>query len=244
LTVDGVRIAMWSGPRNISTALMRSWGSRPDTVVCDEPLYAHYLTQIDASRHPGRQQTLASHETDWRKVVRVLVGPIPKGKPIFYQKHMAHHLLPTIETDWIGHLTNCLLIREPRAMLASLLEKIDQPTVADTGLRQQADLHQRLAARGETPIVIDAADVLNDPEGMLRKLCQGLQVEFYAEMLSWAPGPRDTDGAWAPFWYAKVYQTTGFARQESPSREIPQWLQPTLAECESIYDMLFARRLR
>jgi hypothetical protein len=242
--VSGIRIAMWSGPRNISTALMRSWGSRPDTFVYDEPLYAHYLTHIDASRHPGHQETLAAHEADWRKVARYLVGPIPEGKSVFYQKHMAHHLLPNIETGWIDQLTNCFLIRRPRDMLASLWEKIDEPIVADTGLGQQSALYERMVARGESPIVIDADDVLDNPESMLRKLCHGLGVDFFPEMLSWAPGPQSADGAWGPFWYESVYNTTGFCRQESPPREIPNRLQPMLAECESIYNSLYASRLR
>jgi hypothetical protein len=222
---------------------MRSFGSRPDAFVCDEPLYAHYLTQIDATRHPGYRDTLASHDTNWQQVVRYLLGPIPEDKSIFYQKHMAHHLLPHIEMQWIDQLTNCLLIRRPRNVLASLMKMIERPTVEDTGLPQQAKLYERLVQNGKTPIVIDADDVLSDPETMLRKLCQSLQVDFMPEMLSWEPGPRSTDGSWGPFWYGKVYQTTGFTRQPSVRQEVPDWLGPTLTACESIYDTLFTRRL-
>src|SRR5688572_18712403 len=130
-----LRIAMWSGPRNISTAMMRSWGNRPDTIVCDEPLYAHYLQQTQLP-HPGSTEVIEHHESDWRKVVQWLTGPLPPGKSIFYQKHMSHHLLPNIELDWIAQLSNCFLIRDPKEMLASLVEFIPQPTLADTGLPQ------------------------------------------------------------------------------------------------------------
>jgi hypothetical protein len=234
---------MWSGPRNISTALMRAWGSRPDTYVCDEPLYAHYLTQIDASRHPGYRETLAAHETDWRKVIETLVGPVPGGKAIFYQKHMAHHVLPEIDVAWIDQLRNSFLIRHPRNMLASLARFIPEPTVNDTGLPQQAALYDQLVRNGAAPPIIDAADVLDCPERMLKLLCDALNVPYYAEMLSWSPGPRPTDGAWGPFWYGEVYKTTGFTALTSTHRALPDRLTATFAECERIYSQLYANRL-
>ena len=129
-------IAMWSGPRNISTAMLRSWGNRQDTFVCDEPLYAHYLEQTGLD-HPGAREVIEHHETDWRKVVRWLTGPVPEGRRLFYQKHMAHHLLPDIGREWLTDLTHCFLIREPREMLTSLIRKTTQPTLEDTRLPQQ-----------------------------------------------------------------------------------------------------------
>src|SRR5436190_9738229 len=155
-----VRIAMWSGPRNISTAMMRSWGNRPDTFVCDEPLYAHYL-QKTGYDHPGADEVIASHEPDWKKVVEWLTGPVPGGKPVFYQKHMAHHLLPEIERDWLASLTHAFLIRDPREMLLSLVKVMPHPAALDTGLPQQLELFRSVrAATGHTPPVIDARDVL------------------------------------------------------------------------------------
>src|SRR5256714_224645 len=139
MPANEVRIAMWSGPRNISTALMRSWGNRPDTVVCDEPLYAHYLLRTHAP-HPGAAEVIACHESDWQKVVACLTGPIPDGKAIFYQKHMCHHLLPDIDRSWLDQVTNCFLIREPREMLNSLAKHLPNPTLEDTGLPQQVEL--------------------------------------------------------------------------------------------------------
>ncbi|HEY6564461.1 MAG TPA: hypothetical protein VIY86_08195, partial [Pirellulaceae bacterium] len=166
-----VRIAMWSGPRNISTALLRSWGHRGDTVVCDEPLYAHYL-EVTGKDHPGRAETLAHHDRDWRSVTTWLTGPVPDGRSIFYQKHMAHHLLPSIDRGWIGILRNAFLIRHPQEMLTSLMRHIPEPEPEDTGLPQQVQLVEQLRAQtGAAPIIIDARDVLERPEPMLRTLC-------------------------------------------------------------------------
>lgn len=240
-----LRLAMWSGPRNISTAMMRSWGSRADTIVCDEPLYAHYLTQVDRTRHPGHRETLAAHEQDWRRVVAWLTGPLPPGTRVFYQKHMAHHLLPLIELDWVDGLTNCFLIRQPREMLASLLEFLPEPTLADTGLPQQVALFRRLSGdrSRRPPPVIDGRDVLADPRHMLGLLCEAVGVPFDEAMLHWAPGPRATDGAWAPFWYAKVLDTTTFGPNRPPMTALPPQLEPLARECEVLYAELAEHRL-
>ena len=236
-------VAMWSGPRNISTAMMRSWGARPDAIVCDEPLYAHYLQATGNSHHPGFAETLAAHETDWRKVVAWLTGPLPAGKSVFYQKQMAHHLLPGVGREWIAGLANVLLIREPREMLTSLLEFLPDPRPEDTGLPQQLELLQQLRNVGAEPPIIDARDVLADPRGMLSALCERLGLPFYDEMLRWEPGPRETDGAWAPYWYDKVYQTTTFGTYRPKDEPIPVRLVPVLRECETLYDELRAKRM-
>src|SRR3954447_3613844 len=205
-----VRIAMWSGPRNISTAMMRAWGNRSDTFVCDEPLYAHYLRETGIL-HPGADEVIRCHEPDWRKVVAWLTGPVPEGKAIFYQKQMAHHLLPSIERGWLADLTNVFLIREPREMLTSLIRVTPDPTLEDTGLPQQVALFEEERRRtGAVPLVLDARDVLEDPRGMLERLCRGLGVPFAEAMLSWPPGRRETDGIWAKHWYSAVEQTTSF----------------------------------
>ena len=202
------RIAMWSGPRNISTAMMRAWGNRGDTFVCDEPFYANYL-RVTGKDHPGRAETLRAHESDWRRVVDQLLGPIPSPFTIFYQKQMAHHLLPGIDRAWIDCMKNCFLIREPREMLASLLKHVPDAVIDDTGLPQQCELFDRLAqAQGRAPPVIVARDVLENPQGILRQLCLALDVDFDPRMLHWPAGLRETDGAWAPFWYPEVARTT------------------------------------
>ena len=218
------RIAMWSGPRNISTAMMRSWGNRADTVVWDEPLYSHYLltTQI---RHPGAEEVVQHHESDWRKVVQMLTQPLPDGKTIQYEKQMAHHLLPDIDLGWLDARTNCLLIRDPARVLVSLSEFLPLPTVEETGLPQQLRIYQYILDRtGDPPPIVDSADILDSPGRMLNGLCERLGVDFDAEMLRWPPGPRETDGIWAKHWYAKVYDTTEFQASHPRTTSVPQHL--------------------
>ncbi len=238
------RIAMWSGPRNISTALLRSWESRPDTFVCDEPLYAHYL-QHTGLPHPDRDEVIATHETDWSKVVEWLTGEVPQGKQIFYQKHMAHHLLPHIEREWLDQLTHAFLVRDPEDMLTSLIQFTPHPTLSDTGLPQQWELFDRVAQRtGETPPVIDAQDVLEDPPQVLRKLCNALEVPFLDSMLEWEPGPRRTDGVWGKHWYASLYDSTGFRPFRVKDDKVPGRLEELLDEARTIYIRLRRYSLR
>ncbi len=234
---------MWSGPRNISTALMRSWGNRPDTFVCDEPLYAHFL-QVTGKPHPGRDEVIARHDTDWRRVVAWLTGPVPLGRAIFYQKHMAHHLLPQIERGWLDGLTHAFLIREPGEMLTSLLKNVPHPSLEDTGLPQQVELFDRVRrTTGRVPPVVDARDVLLDPRRVLARLCEALRVPFDAAMLSWPAGRRDTDGVWAPHWYAAVESSTSFQPYRAKSERVPASLEPLLAECRPLYEALYRHRL-
>jgi hypothetical protein len=224
--------------------MMRSWGSRADTVVCDEPLYAHYLLVTGDRRHPGYDETISRHETEAPAVIRGLAGSLPAGKTVFYQKHMAHHLLPGMELDWIDSLTSAFLVREPREMLTSLAEFLPEPRLEDTGLPQQTALFERIVSRtNKTPPVLDAADVLHDPRGRLSSLCEAVGVRFDDAMLHWAPGPRDTDGAWAPFWYEKVYQTTTFAPYRPKEADLPARLEPLHDQCERLYRKLYDHRL-
>jgi hypothetical protein len=238
-----VRVAMWSGPRNISTALMRSWGNRPDTFVCDEPLYAHYLavTQRD---HPGAAEVIAHHETDPAKVIAWLTGPVPDDRPVFFQKHMAHHLLDDIDRGWLDKVTNCFLIRDPREMLTSLVRNVPDPTLQDTGLPQQVEIFERVrAGTDRVPPVLDARDVLENPKRLLELLCDAIGVEFTNAMLSWPPGRRDTDGVWAKHWYDAVEASTSF----NPYRPKPDPIPPQLADlheqCVGYYETLHAHRL-
>lgn len=241
---DVIRVAMWSGPRNISTAMMRAWGNRPDTIVCDEPLYAHYLKQTGLD-HPGREKVIAHHECDWRKVVTWLTGTLPTGKTIFYQKHMSHHLLPEIEREWLTRLTNCFLIREPREMLTSLIKNVPNAKLPDTGLPQQVELFESERRRlGATPPVLDARDVLENPRGLLEALCRQIGVPFMTEMLSWPPGRRETDGIWAPHWYAAVEKSTSFEPYRPKNEPVPDALRGLLSECEQHYRQLHGNRLR
>jgi hypothetical protein len=239
-----VRIALWSGPRNISTAMMRSWGNRPDTFVCDEPFYAQYL-QATGRAHPGADEVIAKGETDWRKVVEGLVADVPDGKCIFYQKQMTHHLLPEIDRGWLGAATNCFLIRDPREVIVSYIKKNNDPALEDIGFVQQAEIFDWVRAyTGAIPPVIDARDVLENPEKILRLLCEAVGVEFVEAMLSWPPGLRDTDGIWAKHWYGEVVTSTTFrkplVREPEP---VPERLRAVYERSRECYDRLCRHRL-
>jgi hypothetical protein len=238
-----LRIAMWSGPRNISTAMLRAFGSRPDTAVIDEPFYAHYL-KVTGVAHPGREAVLAAHESDWRKVADILTGPVPYGRAIWYQKHMAHHLLPAIGRDWLDALTHAFLIREPDEMVASLLRTFPAAGLADTGLPQQCEIFDRVAERlGRAPPVMLASDVLKDPRAQLEALCDAVAIPFLPSMLAWPAGPRDTDGAWAPHWYAAVEASTGFEPWRARRVELTAEQAGLVDECRPYYEKLYALRL-
>lgn len=224
--------------------MMRSFGNRADTTVCDEPLYAHYLLKARLP-HPGADEVIASHETDLERVIAWLLGPLPEGHSVFYQKHMAHHLLPDMPVDWIDELTNCFLIRHPREMMTSLIEFIPEPTLRDTGLPQQIELFHRIRrTTGRTPPVVDARDVLDSPRDMLGALCSRIGIAFNEAMLSWPPGRRDTDGVWAKHWYAKVEATTSFGSHRLKPEPVPERLLNLLGQCERIYDELIQYRLQ
>ncbi len=254
-----IRLAMWSGPRNISTALMRSWENRGDCVVVDEPLYAHYLS-VTGLDHPAREQVIAVGDTDWRRVASWLthgppasgdVTPGPTARPgagssdtVFYQKHMTHHLLPHITSDWIHRLRNVLLIRDPREVVASYVKSRATVTADDIGLPQQTRLYDEPSAAVGPPPVIDAADFLRDPERHLRALCDLIGVPFTDRMLSWPPGRRDSDGVWAPYWYDTVWASTGFQPWRPRNPRLSGEPAATAEACLPHYERLHAARLR
>jgi Sulfotransferase domain len=232
------RIAMWSGPRTVSTALMRAWENRPDTVVTDEPLYAFYLdrTGID---HPGRAEVIASQSTDWRVVLARQTGaPLPPGVTIGYAKHMTHHLLPEVDRAALAPLRHAHLIRDPRELLASYARVRTEPSLDDLGLRQQAEIFETFGGP-----VVDSRDLLTDPEGILRSLCEALGVPFDTRMLSWPAGPRDSDGVWAPHWYASVHASTGFAPYRPPAEALPARLEPLAQRCLPYFARLHQYRI-
>ncbi|MDQ7027677.1 MAG: HAD family hydrolase [Anaerolineae bacterium] len=236
-------IAMWSGPRNISTAMLRSWGNRADTWVVDEPFYAHYLTQTEHD-HPGAEAIIDSYETDWRKVAQQLTGDVPHDKAIYYQKHMTHHMLPHMDKTWMQKVTNCFLLREPRLVVKSFAKVIRNPKIDQTGFPQQLDIFNSVRQQsGTIPPVIDAQDVLRDPRRTLSKLCEAINVPFDEAMLSWAAGKRETDGIWAEYWYAAVEQSTEFMPYKHDESPAPQHLQALVDECQAIYEALAQYKL-
>ena len=260
---------MWSGPRNISTALMRSWQARGDTVVTDEPFYAHYLLKTGAP-HPGRDKIIAQGETDWRKVAAQLTEETdrdtgglqgthsretggsdetgnrdaPVRKPIHYQKHMAHHLFPEMEGPWLDRLRHAFLIRDPAEMARSLARITERPEPYDTGLPNQCALYRRIAEQTGRPApVVDARDVLENPAGVLEKLCAALDVPWTEAMLSWEPGLRPEDGVWAPHWYDQVATSTGFRRPAPAKRDVPPALRALVETCRPLYETLYRNRI-
>jgi len=238
-----IRIAMWSGPRNISTAMMRSWGNRPHTIVVDEPFYAFYL-KATGKKHPGAEEVIAHGETDWRKVVEQLTGPIPGGKRVYFQKQMTHHLLPEIDRQWIVDLTNCFLIRNPREVILSYSKKRDEPALEDLGFVQQAEIFDFVREQtGKTPPVIDAHDVLENPRKILELLCGAVGVEFDKAMLSWPPGLRETDGVWAKYWYDEVARSTSFQPYRPKNEPLPERLREIHDRCRECYERLYEYRL-
>jgi hypothetical protein len=238
-----IRIAMWSGPRNISTAMMRAWGNRDDTVVIDEPFYAFYL-EATGIRHPAAGEVIATGETDWRKVVAHLIGPVPNHKRIFFQKHMTHHLLSQVDREWLGAVTNCFLIRHPREVIVSYVKKREDPVLEDLGFVQQAEIFDLVRTRtNAVPPVIDAKDVLQNPERILKLLCEAVGVQFSASMLSWTPGLRNTDGIWAKHWYGEVAKTTSFQSHRATHNEVPVRFHEIYEHCRECYEQLYRYRL-
>ena len=236
---------MWSGPRNLSTAMMRAFENRSDCTVSDEPFYAAYLAETGLD-HPMREEVLASQPTDWRVVAAELTGPAPGNAALWYQKHMTHHMLPAFGRAWIDQCRNAFLIRNPVRVLASYAAKREHVTLADIGVVQQSELFGRVADRlGHAPPVIDAADVLANPARTLGALCTALGIAFDPAMLSWPAGRRVSDGVWAPAWYAAVEASTGFAAPggEGATVELPRHLAEIAAEAEGHYRRLAGYRL-
>lgn len=238
-----IRINLWSGPRNVSTALMYSFAQRTDTQVFDEPLYAHYLRVTDADRmHPGAQAVLATMEQDGQRVVEDLILG-PAEKPVLFFKQMAHHL---VDIDWgfLRQTCNVLLTRDPREMIPSLTKNLTEATLRDTGYATQARLYEQLRAWGQEPPVLDAKQLLLDPPGVLRQLCERIGIPFQEAMLHWPAGPRPEDGVWSEYWYHRVHQSTGFAPYQPRTEAFPTAWQPLLEECLPYYQVLERAAIR
>ena len=239
--MEVVRICLWSGPRNISTALMYSFAQRSDTVVVDEPLYGHYL-RVSGVEHPGRNEVLAAMETDGRKVVeKVILGPSPRQ--VLFMKQMAHHLVE-LDLGFLAATVNVLLIRDPRDVLMSLVNQIPDPRLADTGIAVQSALYDQLRALGQDPPVVDSRELLLAPREVLSALVGRLGLPFEDTMLEWSPGARAEDGVWAPHWYQNVHRSTGFAPYRPKEESFPERLIDLLEECRPHYERLYSVAIR
>lgn len=234
-----MRIAMWSGPRNLSTAMMYAFGARGDCAVIDEPFYAAYLAKTGLA-HPMKDAILKAQPTDPAQVVAQISGPVPQGKRHFYQKHMTQHMLPDMPRDWMRDMVNVFLIRHPARVIASYAAKRENPTLPDIGFVQQAELFDAVNSWQGSPVVIDSTDIRIDPEKMLRRLCKSIGLPFMPEMLSWPRGGHPEDGAWAPHWYGSVWKSTGFDAAEGPLPTVPGHLKEVLSQAMPHFNKLKA----
>lgn len=235
--LEPLRISVWSGPRNISTALMYSFAQRLDTQVVDEPFYGYYLANSPAREyHPGADEVIASMETNAQAVIDSILGKW--HRPVLFLKNMTHHL---VELDWsfVEKLCNVILVRDPLEMLPSYAKEVETPTLHDTGYNTLVELMNFLVERGHSaPPVLDSKAVLLNPEAVLSKLCRHLGVDFDDAMLSWQAGARPEDGIWAKHWYSNVHKSTGFQRYQPKTDPFPTHLEPLLAECLPYYERL------
>ena len=238
-----MRLAVWSGPRNLSTALMYSFAARGDCAVWDEPFYASYLaaTGID---HPMREEVMAAGECDPAEVARACAGPTPGGAPLFYQKHMTLHMVAGFDRGFMGECVNVFLIRHPARVVASYSAKRESVTLDDLGFTQQADLFDEVAdASGEVPVVVDSSDIRADPAGVLARLCAAVGVDFTERMLRWPTGGNASDGVWAPHWYGAVHRSSGFDGAEGPLPELAGEAADLVARSLPSYERLSAHAI-
>ena len=235
---------MWSGPRNISTAMMRSWESRTDTFVIDEPYYAYYLSQTNLD-HPGRDDVIRDGQLDSEKVSLGLVNDTNGDCSIYYQKHITHHLLDSIDRKWMKSVTNCFLIRDPKDMIISYSRVHPDLNMHLLGLEEQSEIFEYVQnMTGEIPPIIDSKDVLMNPRKVLSKFCDRIGVQFSEEMLSWPRGARDTDGNWGKYWYKNVMNSTGFNEYKPKTEDVPERYEELYLECHSLYEKLYRLRIR
>lgn len=234
MTEKPIRLCVWSGPRNISTALMYSFAQRTDTTVYDEPLYAHYLVNTTAKDyHPGADDIIATMEKDGEKVVTdIILGPQPTRVAFF--KQMTHHLVG-LDQSFMEQTVNVMLTRHPRDMLPSYAEQVSSPTLRDVGYKLHLDLVEYLRSLGQEPAVLDSEATLRNPQGVLKRLCERIGIPFDEAMLSWTAGSRPEDGIWAKYWYASVHRSTGFQAHNPKTEPFPERLKPLFDECMPYY---------
>lgn len=236
------KIAMWSGPRNLSTAMMYSFGNRADCAVVDEPFYAAYLERTGLD-HPMRDEILDSQSTDPKVVVSELMGENPASKPLYYQKHMTQHMIDGVPRDWMRQVVNVFLIRHPARVIASYAAKRENPTLEDIGFRQQAELFDQVRSWGQVPVVLDSSDLRDAPEMILQKLCDAIGIGYSPNMMRWAKGGHPDDGVWAAHWYGAVWNSETFAGAEGDMPEISDALRPVLDAALPYYEKLASVKL-
>ena len=240
--MDFVKIAMWSGPRNISTALMRSFENRDDTFVTDEPFYGHYLNQSKID-HPMKNEIINNSDTSWKSISKFLIGEIPENKAIWYQKHMAQHNIFISDMSWVYELNNCFLIRNPKDVIKSYIKKFKLNSSNQLGFDQQFNLFNFLEKKGCDIIIIDSIDLLINPKYILKLLCDKLNIPFTNKMLNWPKGIRTSDGIWGKHWYNNVINTTCFNSYTESNQELPKKYHNIYHECIDYYQYLYEKRI-
>ena len=234
-------LAMWSGPRNLSTAMMRAWENRSDTAVVDEPFYAAYLERTGIM-HPMRDEIIASQSTDPAVLARQCATPSQNG--FAYQKHMTHHMLADYPLDWLAQLRHCFLLRDPREVLLSYAKKREAVTLEEIGLPQQLELFRYVTEQlKQTPLVIDARDFLEQPQSYLEAMCDHVGIDFDPAMMNWPAGRRESDGIWAEHWYDSVWKSTRFVSWRAREGELDAELAAVCAAANNIYQQLWQQRL-
>lgn len=237
-TTAPLRLSMWSGPRNLSTAMMYAFAQRSDCEVWDEPFYAAYLAKTGLS-HPMGEDIMANGDTDAEVVIEKCLSVGPQGRPVFYQKHMTQHMIPEFRRDWILQQTNVFLIRHPARVLASYAVKRENPTLRDIGFEQQMELINLVTSEtGRSPLIVDSADIRQDPASMLQKICAAVDIPFEEKMLSWPQGGNTQDGVWAPHWYGAVWNSSGFAGPESELPPVAPELADVYQNAKRLYDQM------
>lgn len=234
-------VCLWSGPRNVSTALMYSFAQRPDTVVVDEPLYGHFL-RVTGTVHPGRDEVMANVNCDGDAVMHELLTRSYGDAGVLFMKQMAHHLVE-VDKGFLKKTANIFLIRDPEQMLPSLTIQLPGAGLFDTGLKMQWELFEELRDAGQSPAIIDSRELLLDPPGVLARLCRHLDIPFFDDMLGWPAGPINEDGIWAPHWYHAVHKSTGYSAYQH-KKDFPGRLQSLLDECAPWYEKLLAHAIR
>lgn len=235
------RICLWSSPRNVSTALMYSFAQRPDTVVFDEPLYAHYL-RVSGAVHPGKEDIINAQENDGNKVMKRIVEDDFDKLVVFY-KQMTHHLI-YLSFDYLLPLSNIIFIRDPKQIISSYAQVIGDVKMEDIGIEKQWQLFQFLHKNKRDFVVLDSGELIKNPSKVLKDMCHALNIPFYKEMLSWQAGAKPYDGIWAKYWYANVHKSTGFEAQQSSRRELPDYLQPLYEDCKQYYNLLLQHSIK
>ena len=234
------KIAMWSGPRNISTAMMRSFENREDTYVIDEPFYAYYLKKTNLN-HPLRQEVISSQESRLNNIIESITGLIPNNKMIWYQKHMVHHIPRNINMDWVKSFENCFLIRHPKDVIISYSKRNSINGIGDLGYIHQKYLFQKIKKiTGKYPSVFDSKDILLNPKKYLKIMCNDFKIDFSEKMLDWPKGPRETDGVWASYWYKNVMNSTSFNIYKESKKKFPPKYNYLLEECLPYYEYLYS----